>query len=182
MKITRDASDVAGLMQAQGSRSAPRVFTAVKLASWTRWAAPKRFPDVIHANPYAPAPPRRPAQVAAYGMVVERLRPLPPKFRRWVNRMGQTLARNRRVLFQDLARECPKKKDRFACLRGAKRLMDMQDDLVDYGIELKDVHYGNIGIGEDGRWKALDLGQAAGTGAPDVDDLEGARRLRRRRR
>ncbi len=58
---------------------------------------------------------------------------------------------------------CPKqpRETRKACQRGVRQLAEAARLLRKRGIDPKDLHAGNIGQGDDGRWKLIDLGQSA---------------------
>ena len=58
---------------------------------------------------------------------------------------------------------CPKKPrgTRKACQRGVRQIAEAARLLRKRGINPQDLHAGNIGLGDDGRWKIIDLGQSA---------------------
>jgi hypothetical protein len=185
VKITRDPTDVAALQAAQGVPGVPRLFRAYKLASYARWLSTEKPRDPYSYNPYAPPP--RPQRPEPFGLVVERFKTLgAPERKRWARRLGcfQRQLSGNMDKRTTVTACCPikPKAERFACLRGGVQLHDTYAGLRELGIELKDIHAGNVGRDARGRWGVIDLGRATGTGGPDVPDLAGARRGRKRRK
>ncbi len=190
VKITRDETDVAALKATQSVPGVPKVFGAWKLKSYARWLgrdpAPPRY---IDANAYLRPRPRheRPVRPEPFAMVMERLQTLDAASRRKWNRRLSCM-QNRFTANADKRTAaltcCPLKPkvDRFACLRAASQLHDTYEGIREYGIEVVDIHAGNVGRDARGRWTILDLGLSKDTGYPDVPDLAGARRGRRKKR
>lgn len=81
VKITRDASDVAGLTRTQGLPQAPKMFARFQLASSSTWTHPKTKTFKHQEWPDQPTP---------YALVLERVRPLKGKERDlWNTRIKQ---------------------------------------------------------------------------------------------
>jgi len=77
---------------------------------------------------------------------------------------------------------CPKAAgvERNSCRQGVRQIAEATRLLRRRGIDPKDLHAGNIGQGDDGRWKLIDLGQSAiaYSYGDDPKALQGARRRR----
>jgi hypothetical protein len=190
VKITRDETDVAALQSTQGVPGVPQLFAAYKLNSYARWLGRSPTPPSRYdANAYLRPPSRneRPRKPEPFGLVMERLATLDAAGRRrWTRRlecMQRHFSANMDKRTTVLAC-CPlkPKRDRFACMRAGVQLHETYERIREYGIDVIDIHSGNVGRTARGRWAILDLGLSKGTGYPDVPDLAGARRGRRRRK
>jgi hypothetical protein len=175
VKVTRDQSDVAAMQQAQGIAYVPKLYSAFRLASPTRWKSAERIPARDpHAYYLDPPPKRRPAEPVAYGMVLERVWPLDASEKRKWNKRLWCVKNGIRDARKAVAC-CPKaKRERLRCMRDVVQLTHAYEELLQNGIELRDLHGGNVGHDTRGRLKILDLGLATGTDEPEVEWLEGA--------
>jgi hypothetical protein len=176
VKITRDSSDVAGLLRGQGLPQVPKVYKSNQLASRPWWVTPRQ-----RTERYQQWPNRD--QLEAYAVVVEKLHTLSgaekstwnKRIKRmqlfnldaqWAARQaeqGTNTQPERKAppTIGDMAKAvCPKKPEREAasCQLRVRELNRMSEDLRSRGIEWTDIHAGNIGADKKGRWKALDLG------------------------
>ncbi len=179
VKITRDPSDVAGLLQGQGLAQVPKVYKSNQLTSRPWWVTPRR-------RTWQQWPERE--GLAAYAVVVEKLRTLTgtekstwnkricrmqsfAKDASWAARQaargtGTQPERKAPPTIGDMARSvCPKRPQAEAksCQLRVRELNKMSEDLRSRGIEWTDIHAGNIGADKKGRWKALDLGASTTT-------------------
>jgi hypothetical protein len=202
VKITRDPSDVAGLVQGQGLPQVPKLYEQHKLAHPPRWTTPRRREHSWQEWPDQPE---------AYALVVERLRPLTgaekSKWNQRIRRMlrwkqdqarkeeierGEAptipanLAPRSKIKLKDatvgeLARAvCPKApaRETAACQLRVRELNKMHADLLSRGIDWLDMHAGNIGVDKRGRWKALDLGASPTPLREEPPILAGQKRKR----
>lgn len=202
VKITRDPSDVAGLLRTQGLAQVPQVSAHYKLASNARWTHFRQPTERYQRWTDTPE---------AYALVIERLQTLSSaerrKWNRRIRRMGDFIRqadreRNmaargsstapsphaRTVAFKpptsaDMAKSvCPKRSSETAsCQRRVRELDKMVDDLKAAGVDWTDIHAGNIGVDSKGRWKVLDMGASTTELEEDMPELAGLRRRRRRR-
>jgi hypothetical protein len=190
VKITSDPADVGNLQHAQGLPRVPKLYETYEVRSPHRWSKPGR--------PYQPA---------VYAMVLERLRPLDQRERRrWARRInwagfvlrqshghlplppgsqrggwrmpaGWTMQVVRRMMTH-----CPRKVSPHETALCRALVVDMTRtyrDLLERGIAWRDIHAGNVGLDEKGRWKVLDLG--FGQRMPDeaaVRSIRGAKAIR----
>lgn len=172
VKITRDESDVAGLMQGQGLSQVPKVFDSRQLAGFPWWVTPRLRTENYQRWPHQPD--------AAYAVVVEKLRTLKGSEKSlWNKRIGRMRLFQQQAEYAagkaaregtpapppptvgDMAKAvCPKAPVREveSCQLRVRELNKMSADLRARGIEWSDIHAGNIGLDKRGRWKALDLG------------------------
>jgi hypothetical protein len=196
VKITRDPSDVAGLIQGQGLPQVPKVYATRELASRPWWITPRRRTEQYQQWPEAPE--------GAYAIVVEKLRTLTSTEKSlWNKRIGRMRLFTKSAAWAardaerkgepapppptvgDMAKAvCPKKPEVEArsCQLRVRELDKMSKDLRTRGIEWTDVHAGNIGADAKGRWKALDLGASTTTLKTALPVLERACSLSRRKR
>jgi hypothetical protein len=173
VKITRDPSDVAGLLQGQGLAQVPKVYKSNQLASRPWWTTPRQ-----RTERYQEWPDRD--ELTAYAVVVEKLYTLTNAEKsKWNRRIGRMRLFQRQVeraaqaaerqgapappppTVGDMAKAvCPKRPAAEAegCQLRVRELNKMSEDLLARGIEWTDIHAGNIGADKNGRWKALDLG------------------------
>jgi hypothetical protein len=178
VKITRDSSDVAGLMRGQGLPQVPKVYQTYELLGQPWWTTPRK---PVHQWQKWPVRPE-----AAYALVVERLVPLTGAEKStWNKRIRRMLtfkadvdsrqkAMSRSVSLPFASTQyaklptigkmaelvCPKRPTNEAqsCQLRVRELNKMSEALRTRGVEWVDLHAGNIGAGKNGRWKALDLG------------------------
>lgn len=136
--------------------------------------APKRVPGASQAPTKT-----TPRQMVLPGM-------LPPKVAaRAATRPMEALSWMPKKYYPDVEYECcPKKAGaaRTECKHGIRQIAEAARLLRKRGIDPRDLHAGNIGMGTDGRWKLIDLGQsglAYGFG-DEPKTLTGARRRRQR--
>jgi hypothetical protein len=202
VKITRDPSDVAGLLKGQGLPQVPKVYASHKLAGQPRWTTPRVRQFKWQEWPDEPE---------AFALIVEKLRVLTgsekSKWQQRIARMhrfkrqeeskrkiiaaggGKTappdpFAKTKsytRPTISDMAKAvCPKRPliEAASCALRIRELNKMATDLRERGVDWVDIHAGNIGVDKNGRWKAIDLGAA--TTKLDVDLPELADRSRRR--
>lgn len=201
VKITRDPSDVAGLIQSQGLRQVPKLYDSHKLAGTPHWISPRK-------PTYKDTWPKEPT---AYALTLERLQPLVGLEKaRWNERI------KRMALFQQAETQrkraiaagtntAPEKRGvattvkytpptvgemaEFACMTApawevkscqlrVRELNKMSADLLKRGVDWADIHAGNIGADKDGRWKALDLGNSPTTLKQEPPVLNGLYRKR----
>jgi hypothetical protein len=202
VKITRDESDVAGLLQAQGLATAPKVYAQHKLAGQPRWTTTRAR---THSTQVWPEHPE------AFALVLEKLHVMTGaekgrwnrRIRRWL-RLREQDQEKREMIAAGGGRTTPThgtykhyksptkvELARRACPAGPKaeavkceaRLLELGKIIVDLrtvGVEWTDVHAGNIGADKNGHWKALDLGASTTTLDQDVPILEGRQRRRKR--
>lgn len=200
VKITRDPSDVAGLIAGQGAQ-VPKLYANFKLATPARWTYPRRRTERYQEWPDEPEP---------YALVLERLRPFQGAERRlWQQRIGRMVAFKARAdqaaraqaqraaepsqaptvrarvetwkppTLRDMARAvCPRrpKAEAQSCELRIRELDKIYLDLQARGIEWSDMHAGNIGVDERGRWKALDVGATDTPLDTTLPELHGRRR------
>jgi len=202
VKITRDESDVAGLLQAQALTTAPKLYAHHKLAGQPRWTNPRQR---THPKQEWPDRPE------AFALVLEKLHVMTgaekgkwnARIRRWLHLRQQDhekremiTAGGRRTTPAHPAGtykpyKAPTKAEmaRKACPAGPKaetgkceaRLLELDKiitDLRTVGVEWTDVHAGNIGADDAGRWKAIDLGASTTPLDEEPPLLEGRRRRR----
>lgn len=199
VKITRDPSDVAGLLQGQGLAQVPKVFDSRELSSQPWWITPRQPRESYQQ--WTPRPE------AAYAIVVEKLRTLKGAEKAlWNKRIGRMHAFQKQAAWVarqaeqgtptqgnrpkpapptigDMAKAvCPKKPAREAksCQLRVRELNKMTEALRSRGVEWTDIHAGNIGIDAEGRWKALDLGASSTVLKTELPILERATFTRRR--
>jgi hypothetical protein len=196
VKITRDESDVAGLIQGQGAQ-VPKLYERFKLTSQTRWITPR---ERYHPKQEWPDQPE------AYALVVEKLGVLTgsekAKWDQRINRMqrfqdyiahaatlpagtvdpyAKTVTFNRQPTIGEMVKAiCPKRPQREArtCNLRVRELNRIAADLQAKGVAWLDIHAGNIGVDKNGRWKALDLGASTTPLQTALPELAGARRRR----
>jgi hypothetical protein len=200
VKITRDESDVAGLLQAQELTTAPRLYTHHKLAGQPRWTNPRARTHSMQQWPDKPE---------AFALVLEKLHVMTgaekgkwnARIRRWMRLREQDHER-RELVAAGTARTVPASSAakpykqptkaqlaQRACPAGPKaeatkceaRLLELGQiiaDLRTVGVEWTDVHAGNIGADDKGHWKAIDLGASTTTLDEEPPLLEGRRRRR----
>lgn len=191
VKITRDPSDVAGLLQGQGLAQVPKVYDSRELSTRPWWTTPRRRTERYQQWPDAPEGP--------FAVVVEKLRTLKgsekslwnKRIRRmqsfarqasWAAKQaavgtGTKPERKTPPTIGDIAKAvCPKKLEREvkSCQLRVRELNKMSEDLRSRGIEWTDIHAGNIGADKKGRWKALDLGASTTTLKTALPVLEAA--------
>jgi len=198
VKITRDPSDVAGLIQGQGLPQVPKIYEAHRLAGQPWWATPRRRTQRWQEWPERPE---------AFALIVERLRPLTGVEKAtWNKRIKRMLRFQENVALRqkatsrsvtlpfahtryakpptigDMAKSvCPSRPAAEAenCQLRVRELNKMSAALRARGIEWMDIHAGNIGVDKKGRWKALDLGASTTPLQTELPELAGARRRRR---
>ena len=200
VKITRDSSDVAGLLQGQGLEQVPKVYAHHKLVGRPRWTTPR---PKLH-----PHWQEWPEQPEAFALVVEKLRVFTgsekSKWNQRIRRLetfqiqeaqkralvaaggGKTEPARpdaktktyRRPMPADAARAVCPKKPYDDCEARMRELIQMKAALASRGIEWHDLHAGNIGLDSRGRLKALDLGASPTPLDRDVPELAGRRRQR----
>jgi hypothetical protein len=195
VKITRDESDVAGLIQGQGAQ-VPKLYERFKLTSQARWVTPRER--------YHPMQ-EWPTQPEAYTLIVEKLdvltgsekakwnqrikrmrrfqdaATLPVENKRPIDPYAKTETRGRQPTIGEMAKViCPKKPRQEAqtCNLRVRELNKIAEDLQAKGVDWSDIHAGNIGVDKNGRWKALDLGAFTTPLQTALPELAGARRRR----
>lgn len=201
VKITRDESDVAGLIKGQGAQ-VPTLHAAHKLRTHVRWTNPRRRTERYQEWPDQPE---------AFALVLERLRPFTGAEKSlWQRRIGRMQefvradARKReagaghaptapgkawatpyiRPTLRDMAEAvCPRrpKAEAASCSLRIRELNKIFVDLTARGVDWSDMHAGNIGVDKHDRWKALDVGAATTPLETDLPEMAGARRRKRRR-
>ena len=204
VKITRDPSDVAGLLQGQGLPQIPRVYDSHRLVGRPRWVTPRQRTSKWRQWPDDPE---------AYAIVVERLRPLTGNEKSTWNRRIQRMrlfqnaierrdveravasgpttvllpstpkaARERFTIGGMAKAVCPKRPAREAqsCQLRVRELNKMSADLRERGVEWSDIHAGNIGVDKHGRWKAIDVGASTTPLTTRLPALASARGYARR--
>jgi len=182
VKITRDPSDVAGLLKGQGLAQVPKVYDSRKLVGQPHWTTPRMRLSKQQEWPDKPE---------AFALVVEKLRVLTghekSKWQQRIRRMhqfkreeeskrkiiaagggntapAQPFAKTKpyvRPTIGNMAKAiCPKRPliEAASCSLRIRELNKMAADLQKRGIDWVDIHAGNIGIAKNGRWKAIDLG------------------------
>lgn len=197
VKITRDPSDVAGLLRGQGLKQVPKVYASHKLIGHPRWTTPREKTSRQQEWPEQPE---------AFALVVEKLRVLSGSEKAKWNRQIKHLLRfqvqeeqKRKIIAAgggrtapampdaktkpyhrpmpaDAARAVCSKKPIDDCEARMKELIKMKADLLARGIDWQDMHAGNIGLDKNGRLKALDLGASPTPMDRDVPELAGRRR------
>jgi hypothetical protein len=198
VKITRDESDVAGLLQAKDLASVPKVFASHKLAGQPRWTNPRQRTHRLQQWPDRPE---------AFALVLEKLHVMTGaekgkwnrRIRRWLHLRAQDLEKlkliaagggattpnagtykpYKRPTKAEMARKaCPvsPKAESAKCEARLLELGKIVADLSAVGIEWTDVHAGNIGADDKGRWKAIDLGASTTTLDQEMPVLEGRRK------
>jgi hypothetical protein len=185
VKITRDETDVAALYAGQDVDVVPKLYAGHRLAGRAFW---RRY-----------EPPRAqgsnwPRQPQAYALVLERLRPFTPtEKRKWSPRINKLVWRQRLTAAYNaepmsdealIAEVCPRKPgpNQEECRTRLAELQTIRDRLQDAGVNWTDVHAGNIGVDNEGRWRALDVGASRTPLDVDVPELQGPQRRRRARR
>jgi hypothetical protein len=182
IKITSDPTDVAALQVANNFHveGVPKLYETMRLASRIEW----------RRGGYAGGRMRPPPPI--YGMVVERLKPFgtqaQEKYEGTVacirhEAEGGGGSEGAREICCDPGRIRTDMKAK--CRQIARDLPPAMEELYDAGLNVRDIHVGNIGQAKDGRWKILDLGLSDAEFATEPKALEGARRAtaaRRRRR
>jgi len=199
VKITRDPSDVAGLLQGQGLAQVPKVYASHKLVGRPWWTTPRVKTESWQTWPDRPE---------AFALVIEKLRvfsgaekskwakrifrlrhlqkqadekcksaasgattiPLLPEGRKTCAKLGRS---------GDLAKAvCPKNPRAEAkdCYTHMMQLIAIRAALAKRGIDWTDVHAGNIGVDKNGRWKVLDLGASTTRLTVEPPELAGRRR------
>lgn len=141
IKFTRDASDVAALIEAQPTGAVPKLYRAFKLKQGGAWEQDgEPIPDV-------------------YAVEVERLKPMDKDMQRemWDGYVGEatrTQQRCARAVYVDAQ---VFKKDKY--LRASCGVADAVLALDKVGLtDLRDLHGGNMGYDKRGKLKILDLG------------------------
>jgi hypothetical protein len=199
VKITRDPSDVAGLVQGQGLQ-VPKLYSSHRLTSAAYWTNPRRRTESYQVWPDRPE--------GAFALVLERLRPLTgiekATWNKRIRRMQSfMLAQARKAnaaaahppttpakpgapaegykvpTIGEMAEAvCPKHagKETERCQLRVRELNQISTALRARGIDWADMHAGNIGVDAKGRWKALDLGATDTPLETDLPELSGARR------
>lgn len=203
VKITRDESDVAGLLQAQDLAVAPKVFASHKLAGQPRWTTPRAR---THSTQEWPDRPE------AFAVVLEKLHVMTgaekgkwnQRIRKWLHLReqdhrkreliaagGQTTPARPSGAYKPYKQPTKAELAQKACPVGPKaeaakceaRLLELGkiiSDLRGVGIEWTDIHAGNIGADDKGRWRAIDLGASTTTLDKEPPLLEGRRRRKHR--
>ena len=189
VKITRDPSDVAGLIQGQGLAQVPKLYASHKLTGQPRWTTPRRRTESWQ---------KWPDQPSAFALVVEKLYVMTgaekSKWNQRIRRMqrfqelaerqqnatgSKTTPGRKPITIGDMAKAvCPKKPiaEAARCSLRMRELNKMSADLQSRGIDWQDMHAGNIGSDNKGRWKALDLGASPTTLDTDLPELAGFKR------
>jgi len=137
VKITRDPQDVAALLRAQGSGMVPKVHAVYTLGS-----------DEAGKGVSTETGNRTPA----YALVVERLKTLNDIEKRESRKMFDVVNDYHDGKI-DLHEACASN-PRIVC-KAVKAAAELKHRT---GIKWTDAHYGNIGYGQDGKLKILDLG------------------------
>lgn len=200
VKITRDPSDVAGLIAGQGAQ-VPKLYHSYKLTTPVRWTTPRRRTERYQEWPDEPE---------AFALVLERLRPfVGPERRLWQRRISRMADFKRRAVsaaraeaqreaapsqaptvrarvatwkpptLRDMTRAvCPRrpKAEAQSCELRIRELDKIYLDLRARGVEWTDMHAGNIGVDRRGRWKALDVGATDTPLDTTLPELHGRRR------
>jgi hypothetical protein len=199
VKVTRDSSDVAGIMKGQGAQ-VPKLYDVHRLASGARWLHPRPKTERYQSWPDEPE---------AYAMVLEKLRTLTgdekARWQRRIRRMQHFILAERqkrermaereattpdkpgaepRPAYQpptlrDLAKAvCPRRPEAEAksCELQIRELDKVSVDLAKRGIDWSDVHAGNIGFDKHGRLKALDVGASTTPLDTELPELAGRKR------
>lgn len=73
-----------------------------------------------------------------------------------------------------------RRKDRKECERVVLSLGDLMLRAQDIGVELTDIHEGNVGVDAEGNVRVFDLGFKSAPWEPEAQDLRGVRRSRGR--
>jgi hypothetical protein len=200
VKITRDASDVAGLMKGQSLAQVPKVYANHRLVGNPRWTTPR-----VRTQRWQ----EWPDQPKAFAMVIEKLIVMTGSEKsKWNQRLRRMLqleqdeeeARKliaaggsktaplspsaktktyKRPTIGEMAKTvCPKKPTAEAkhCEMRMAELSKLRNALSKAGIDWTDIHAGNIGKDAKGRWKVLDLGASKTTLDEDPPTLEGRKR------
>lgn len=175
MKITRDAEDVGGLLEAQGIPHVARVKHAYELVK-----------AGIQGKEYIPV----------YALEVEKLRPVHPRAEMWINRTilamhtginahaSEFVGRGRRDLYEfptTLKDHMKTRCGEFApehpeCPRFIDDFANLYTNLIKRGVWWQDFHPGNFGVDPKGAWKALDLGVSNARIGGLLPQLEGAQK------
>jgi hypothetical protein len=174
VKITRDPSDVAGLLQGQGLAQVPKVYASHKLVGRPWWTTPRVKTESWQTWPDRPE---------AFALVIEKLHVFSGAEKpKWAKR----IFRLRRLPKQDVEQHrsataksvCPKKPSAEAkdCYTHMMQLIAIRAALAKRGIDWTDVHAGNIGVDKNGRWKVLDLGASTTPLTVEPPELAGRRR------
>jgi hypothetical protein len=190
VKITRDLTDADGLqhMTDRGRHEAVRVYEHYELKQGARW---KKLRKWDKADPTFPI----------RALVVERAKKVVPNrsFHLWQNSVvcinesqasGVGLRRTQEVCCAgeiqpdyDVGVGPYKSATGKHCKTLAEDLPKIEEAAADEGLNWTDAHAANIGIGQDGRWKILDLGLTGFAAKEKPPVLEGARgRLAYRKR
>jgi hypothetical protein len=203
VKITRDASDVAGLIKGQGLQ-VPKLYDAHKLSSPAEWVQPRK-PRLVTGTDGKPLQQTWPEKPEAHALVLERLKPLTGREKRlWNERLahmrrflsieadaaavttpaqpGGVPGRPTTTIGEMVKAVCPHAgAEAFKCEVRLRELNKISADLAMRGIDWADIHAGNIGVAANGRWKALDLGATSTKLDAELPELAGTRRRRARR-
>jgi hypothetical protein len=199
VKITRDPSDVAGIMKGQGAQ-VPKLHAVHRLTSGVRWINPRRRTEDYQQWPEQPE---------AFAMVLEKLRTLTgaekSMWQQRIRRMQRFVEREKfkqeaaaghpstapgspstppRPSYQpptlrDMAKAvCPRRPadEAASCSLRIRELDKISVDLRARGVEWSDIHAGNIGFDKKGRMKALDVGASTTPLEEDLPELAGRRR------
>jgi hypothetical protein len=194
VKITRDPSDVAGLLRGQGLPQIPKVYASHQLVGRPYWTAPRQRQHSWQEWPDRPE---------AYAVVVERLRTFTGvEASIWNKRIQRMRLYQKGIEDQEAHRQtasgqvreqftigalatavCPKRpvSEAKSCQLRIRELNKMSSDLRDRGIEWSDIHAGNIGIDKRGRWKAIDVGASTTPLTTRPAPLAGSRTRKPRR-
>ena len=193
VKITEDAEDVSGLLAAQkvwsdaGESRVPRIYDAFKLHQ-----KGVKIEERHHGK-----------AIPVYAVVVDKLHSIPVNDRRWVtqvmHRAFYEVADARIGAFNPKAAvdspsvrlrvtsDCPSRtihgiapSDR--CVRFVGELLAAVRQLERVGVMWSDIHAGNIGMDDQGRWRVFDLGLSKHRrNVSTLEVLAGARRRADRR-
>lgn len=186
VKITEDAEDVSGLLAAQkawsdaGESRVPRVHDAFKLRQ-----------KGIKLG-------KKPRAIPVYAMVVDKLHSVPVNDRGWVTRVmhrafyevvdARVGAFNPKAAVDSpgvrlrVTSDCPSRAiDGIAvsdrCVRFVGELLAAVRQLEHVGVKWSDIHVGNIGMDDQGRWRVFDLGLSKHRrNVSTLEVLAGARR------
>lgn len=170
VKFTRDAQDVAALLEAQKTGVVAKVYAVYKLARPGR-TIPTRDPFTMRVSDARDVP--------VYALVVERLRTVPSDEREAVD--DELLAIRDQVVDQGMSPNdfCDAQRDEdgnTGCGDVQVAALRIYEKLKAAGISWNDMHAGNIGYDKNGRMKVLDLGLTDTELKHEPEILEGAQR------
>jgi|SRR5215469_12769380 len=159
VKFTRDAEDVAALLEAQPTGLVPKVFETYQL---------KSPGHAIGSDKETPV----------YAMVVEKLQTFTPSERMALEpELDHVYTAVKH--HEDPTMIC---EDRATCSPITRQVAEAAQELQEAGIRWLDIHSGNIGMDKNGNVKVLDLGVTGTQLKEQPQILEGAKRKLAKRR